>query len=259
MDDRPETSAATPRSRKGLTVGIVVAVVVVLAVGGGLLWFFRDDAPPPVDLGTATESVDGDDATTGSTSSGAGATEDVSGTWTVDTESGTFDFEDATGSFVGFRVEEELTIGSATAVGRTPEVTGELLIEGDTLTSAEITANLDALTTNDSRRDNRAKGALDTEQFPNATFVLTEALSFGDAASSGEQVSVDAVGELTIHGVTREVTIPLQAQLVDGTIVVVGSTDITFADYDVEPPSAPIVLSVAPEGILELQLLLTQQ
>ena len=46
--------------------------------------------------------------------------EGVSGLWTVNTSIGEFSYEDSTGTFVGFRVDEELAgIGSTTAVGRT--------------------------------------------------------------------------------------------------------------------------------------------
>ena len=256
VDGSGTGSAGGSGSRKGPIIAVVVVVVLVLA-GGGLFWFLRDDAPPPVSLETATKGVEGGNGagSSGSASSGA-AVGDVSGTWTVDAESGEVDYESATGSFAGFRVEEELTIGSATAVGRTRDVSGEIVIEGNTLTSADITADLSTLTTNDSRRDGKARDALDTDAFPDATFVLTEAVDFGDPAAG--PVSVQATGDLTIKGVTQSVTIPLEAQVVDGTIVVVGSVPITFADYGVEPPKAPIVLSVAPEGTLELQLLFTQ-
>jgi hypothetical protein len=54
------------------------------------------------------------------------------------------------------------------------------------------------------------------------------------------------------------VTIPLQAQLVDSTIVVVGSLDIDFADYGVEVPTARIVVSAEDHGPLELQLFFTK-
>jgi len=69
-------------------------------------------------------------------------------------------------------------------------------------------------------------------------------------------VTVEATGELTIHGVTKTVTIPLQAQLVDGTVVLIGSTEITFSDHGVSVPEAPIVLSASDTGTLELQLFL---
>ena len=71
-------------------------------------------------------------------------------------------------------------------------------------------------------------------------------------------MSVTATGDLTIHGVTKSVEIPLEAQLVDGTVVLVGSTEVTFSDYGVEVPSAPVVVSVSDTGTLELQLLLTK-
>lgn len=71
-------------------------------------------------------------------------------------------------------------------------------------------------------------------------------------------MSVVATGDLTIHGVTKSVQLPLEAQLVDRTIVIVGSVDITFADYGVTVPKSQIVLSVDDHGTLEMQLLLTK-
>lgn len=68
-----------------------------------------------------------------------------------------------------------------------------------------------------------------------------------------------AVGELTIHDVTQPAEFALEAQLVNGTVVVVGSTDVVFSDHDVEVPSSPIVLSVEDHGTLELQLLFTKE
>jgi hypothetical protein len=44
----------------------------------------------------------------------------------------------------------------------------------------------------------------------------------------------------------------------DGTVVLVGSTEITFSDYGVSVPEAPIVLSASDVGTLELQLFLQQ-
>ena len=41
-------------------------------------------------------------------------------------------------------------------------------------------------------------------------------------------------------------------------VVVVGSIEITFADYGVSVPSAPVVLSADEFGIIEVQLFLTR-
>jgi polyisoprenoid-binding protein YceI len=283
----PELEQDPPRrSRRRVVIGVVVAVLVVVALAvGGILYFFRGDAPDEVDLQDAAASitsVDDDDAateveaSTASTVAAAAAAVDaadaatttaaaaadaaavgIAGTWNVDTSIGEFDDENSTGTFVGFRIDEELSgIGSTTAVGRTPDVTGSITIDGTTLTAATIEADMATITTNDSRRDDKVQSALETGDFPTATFVLTAPVELGDAAATGAAVDVQATGDLTIHGVTTSVTLPLQAQLVDGIVVVVGSVDITFADYGVSVPSSPIVVSAEDTGTLELQLFL---
>src|SRR5688572_16799121 len=105
---------------------LIAAVVAVVVIGGGLWWFLRDDAPDEVDLDTAVGQVDEapDDTAGDGTASG------IEGTWTVDTETGEFDFESATGTFAGFRIDEEIAgVGATTAVGRTGEVAGTFTIE----------------------------------------------------------------------------------------------------------------------------------
>ena len=250
------------------------AIVLVALAALGIWWYLRDDAPEEVSLDAAVAAVtsvenspatavavtSGDTsppatavaATTGSTSAPAGG---VAGNWTVDTSVGEFSFENSTGTFVGFRVEEELSgIGSTTAVGRTPEVSGTMTIDGTKLTETTIEADMTAITTNNSRRDGPTREALGTREFPSATFTLTAPIDLGDAASSGEKTTVTATGDLTVHGVTKSVQIPLEAQLVGDTIVVVGSLDVVFSDYGITAPTAPIVLSVDDHGKVELQL-----
>jgi polyisoprenoid-binding protein YceI len=242
---------------KGILAGTAVAL---LLVGAGVWWvFLRDDAPEEVSLDAATEQVT---STTGTGDAGDGqatttvADGGIDGTWTVDAESGTFDFDTATGSFAGFRVDEELVqIGATEAVGRTGQVSGTMVIEGSTLRSADVEVVMTDIRTDQSRRDNKVQEALETDQFPTATFSLREPVDLGPGAAAGEEVAVQAVGDLNVHGVTRQVTVDLDTQLVDGTAVVVGSTPVTFSDFGVEVPSAPVVLSVADEGTIEFQLL----
>ena len=279
------TEASDNRKRMLLIAGGIVALGVIAFIAFAV-WFLQDDAPDEVaidsaaaqvtanaDTGDADTSGGGTTATTASDASGdAPATTaaggdtgapttggDLSGSWSVDTSIGEFSYEDSTGTFVGFRVDEELSsIGSTTAVGRTPAVSGSLVIDGPTITEVAIEADMTQLTTNDSRRDNRARGALNTSEHPTATFALREPITLDEAAFAGEPVSLDANGDLTINGITQSVTFPLQAQLVESTIVVVGSLDVTFADYGVEVPSAPIVVSAEDHGPIELQLFFTR-
>ena len=256
-----------PRNRS-LMAGALVAVLAVAAAGfGGWYFFIRGDEPPPVNLAdavaaasTATVSApaSGSAATTSTAAATAVATEsgggsssapaegDLSGTWTVD----------AANSFVGYRIDEELArIGSTTAVGRTSDVTGTLEFDGSTITSVDVTADLSTLQSDDDRRDGQLKRqALETNEFPEASFVLTDPIAIEGDPASGEPISATAVGDLTIHGVTNRVELALQGQLVDGRVVVVGSTVIVLADYDIEQPSSIAVLSVSEEGTMEMQL-----
>ena len=150
---------------------LAVAVVLVVAVGGGIWWFLRDDAPSKVNLDTAAGSVT---TTTGASGEGSTVT-DVNGTWVIDTSQGTFDFDTATGTFAGFRIKEELSgIGSSTAVGRTGDVSGTIQIQNDTLTAATFEVNLRTVTTNQTQRNSRVQSALETSEFPTATFTLTQ-------------------------------------------------------------------------------------
>ncbi|MHB1138676.1 MAG: YceI family protein [Microthrixaceae bacterium] len=236
----------------------LIGLVVVVVVGIGAFLLLRPDSPDEVSLDDAKESVRSSTTEAdGSTPTGS-APEGVEGTWTVDAETGEFDFESASGSFAGFRITEELaSIGATEAVGRTGDVAGTMTIEGTTATEAAFQIDMTTITTNESRRDDKVQSALQTSEFPTATFELTEPIDLG-AAADGDAVTVDAVGDLTIHGVTQQVTFPLEAQLVEGTVVVVGSLDITFADYGVEVPTAPVVVSVEDHGPIELQLLFTR-
>jgi polyisoprenoid-binding protein YceI len=268
----PDTTTPKRKKRWPWVLGAVVLVVGALAAYG-IWWFLKDDSPPPPSLGGALEGVSttvpvttttpADGATTtapGGTATTAAPSAGIEGTWAVDPSLGEFSFEDATGSFVGFRIKEELRgIGSTEAVGRTPAVTGTITIDGTQLTATGIDADLSQLTTNDSRRDDRARGALDTDQFPTATFTLTEPVELGAEAAGGTPVAATAKGDLTIHGVTKPVEVALEAQLQNGVVAVVGTLPIVFADYGVSVPSAPIVVSAEDNGTVEIQLLFTKQ
>ena len=106
-------------------------------------------------------------------------------TWAVDPSIGSFaDFSD---SFVGYRVNETLAGNKAnTAVGRTPSVSGTLALDGKTLASVQITADLSQLKSDDERRDGRLREqGIETSQFPNATFKLTQPIDLGSVPADG--------------------------------------------------------------------------
>ena len=76
--------------------------------------------------------------------------------------------------------------------------------------------------------------------------------------AEGATVQATGTGDLTLHGVTKSVQIPLEARLQNGVITIVGTLPILFADYDIDSPQSMMVLSVEDNGVLELQLQLTR-
>ncbi|WP_419930941.1 YceI family protein [Candidatus Poriferisodalis sp.] len=214
----------------------------------------EDDPEPEADLVAAGDDVGAEAA--GSSDEAVATTAALDGTWAVDTETGEFTLDEATGSFAGFRVDEELAnIGAFTAVGRTGDVSGTLEIADEQVTAVEITVDLTTLQTDDRRRDGAVQRALGTSQHPTATFSLTESLHIAGAVEDGEPVSIPAAGDLTVNGITQPVVVDIEAQLVGNLIAVVGSVEITFADFDVTVPQVPIVLSAEDHGIMEFLLL----
>jgi polyisoprenoid-binding protein YceI len=224
------------------SVKIALAAVVVVILGGAFgLWYFvlRDTAAPEASL-EAVEQADSSQTT------GAPLTT-PDGTWTIQTGENVF---------VGYRIQELFggdTI-KKTATGRTPGVTGTMTVDGTQITAAEITADMSQLKSDESRRDNSQKsGGLETNTFTTATFTLTEPITLPAAPAEGVSADVEATGELTLHGVTKVVTIPLQTSLKNGQISVVGELPIVLADYSIVPPDSAFV-SVDDNGSLELQL-----
>lgn len=249
------------RLRGRSPIVLVLGGLILLGVIGGaagLAYLFLRGAPPPaVGLATATPGSGQPAATIGPVASAAAGTigpAGLDGTWTIDTTIGSF--SDFTSSFVGYRVNETLAENKAnTAVGRTPQVSGSLALAGTRITSVEVTADLTGLKSDDDRRDGRVQQqALETNQFPQATFKLTTPIELGTAPADGATFTATATGELTLHGVTGSVTFPIEARLSGDVVTVTGSVDIVFVDYSIERPTSFFVLSIEDHGIMEFQL-----
>jgi polyisoprenoid-binding protein YceI len=249
------------RTRGQRLLGAAVVVVVVLgALGAAGWWFFiRDDAPKAPSLETASKTLD--EAGDGSSSSSDASSDasDLDGTWNVDTSLGSFD--KFTSTYAGYRVKEQLAgIGAATAVGRTPDVSGSITIDGGKVSKGSFEVDMTTLKSDKDLRDNAIKSrGLETATYPKATFELTDPVVLPAAiASVDTKVPFAATGDLTIHGVTKEVTLDFDAQRDNDTIAVVGKAPIKLADYGMTPPTNGIALSVSDSGTLEFQVFLTK-
>ena len=239
------------KTRSLVVIGAVVAVV-ALAGGAGYVYYFSGLRSAPAQLGLSATPI----AATSPTVTPA-ATASLTGSWTV-----------TTGSLAGYRINE-LFVGQSSkhqAVARTSTVSGGLTVSGDStgyqVSSLTFTADLTSLHSVDTvagrdvtQRDGVVNRQLDVQQFPTATFTATSTLVPGGITSQAVDVSV--TGKLTIHGVTKDVTIKAKAQLVGGKAEIAGSTSISMTDYGVSPPQMPFV-TVDSTLLLEFDIFLVR-
>jgi len=256
-----------PRSRL-LLAGAAILVVAVL-IGGYVAYdqVLSGDSVAPLTLPSASPGTEAADPSTGA-DSGTSSTDpeaspapaasfdgDVAGTWTV-----------AADSVAGYRVRERLAnlAAESDAVGRTSGVTGSITVESDgtttTLTGGTLTVDTTTMASDEDRRDNRLRTeGLQTDSFPTASFTITEPVEVPAGAVAGTASDLMLVGDLNLHGVTKSVSIPAQAQLVNGTIQVAGSITFPLADFDITAPNVGgFIISIADEGTLEFQVNFTR-
>lgn len=75
---------------------------------------------------------------------------------------------------------------------------------------------------------------METEKFPKATF-QGKLMGF-NASATGEQ-KVHAVGKLSMHGVTKDVSVPGSAELSNGKVTVKSKFIVKLKDYNIEIPA----------------------
>jgi polyisoprenoid-binding protein YceI len=235
------------------TIALTLVAVAALAVGGFIAYdqVLRGDSVAALALPSASAPADSttEPAATSDGASTAPASETgIAGEWQV-----------AADSVAGYRVREQLANlpAESDAVGRTSDVTGSITVEADgdgaRLTAGTLTVDTTTIQSDEDRRDNRLRSeGLQTDQFPTATFTVTQPVEVPAAALTGTASDVTLVGDLTLHGVTKSVEIPAQAQLADGKIQVAGSVTFALADFDITAPNVGgFIISIADEGALE--------
>jgi polyisoprenoid-binding protein YceI len=229
----------------------VVGLLVPVAIA--VLFLTTGDDPAP------QLSVDG----------GSGASQTTTGT-TPDSLDGTWSVQGGGDTTAGFRIKESFANGLTdhTAVGRSDDVTGSITIDGTTISKGDFTVDLTALAFTDSlpglsvtNRANALKNAgLQTSQFPDATFELTKPIDFGEKPAEGKTVTATATGDLTLHGVTNEVTFDVEAKIVGDTIRVATAdpVPVELADYDIDKPTIGPVAAIDDTGSFEFLVVLRQ-
>ncbi len=233
-----------------LWVGIGAVIVVGAAFAGWYIFWKSDPKPPaaiketPLQTQAPTSTTAGRDASDTSAS-----TSTLDGTYTV--EPGNSD------NFVGYRVTEKLfaNISETTATGRTDDVTGTLTINSTTVSDVTVNADLRGLESDNGFRDGRIRSSgLESNNFPEAKFVLTQPITLAKVPEAGETITADAEGDFTLHGVTMHVTLSIEGRWDGKDVQIVGRLPIAFDDYDITAPTAPAVASVDDHGEMEFQL-----
>ena len=223
-----------------LKILIRVAISIVVVVGlvyGGILLYTKVINPPKDKLNEDDLSAIVSESSTPTPDVG------ITGTWLATSE-----------STVGYRVKEVLGGVDTEGVGRTNQVNGSLTIQETTLLSTVFEIDVASIKSDSSKRDSQFSGnIMDTATYPTATFRLLTPIELGSIPADDQNITATAQGELTMHGVTQQVSFDVTAKIANGIIGVLGSIDITFADYGIANPSNAFV-TTGDTGLLEFVL-----
>jgi polyisoprenoid-binding protein YceI len=234
--------------RRALFVGGAAALLLVAAIVAGWWFFVRDDAE------LATNAPDIPEELVSPTSDAqptGGGTGDNVLTFRIIPE------ESEAAYFVG---EELASVGlPSTAKGATSAIEGEFHLTADGLalapgTTSQFTVDLTTLESDEDRRDSRVQDALQTSQFPTATFTIASVTGYDPAIPEGEEQTLQLAGTFDLHGVQRDVTWEVKARRQSNVITALATLEFTFAEYNNTPPNLAGFVSVEDNGALQVQL-----
>jgi polyisoprenoid-binding protein YceI len=171
---------------------------------------------------------------------------ELDGTWLV-----------TDGSIVGYRVPERIGLTTLEGVGRTSAVTGTFVVDDGTLEAATFEVDMATFTSDRSQRDDQFRGRImDVATYPTATFQLLTPSEIPDSTTVASMEPFVVSGNLTLRGVTNEVTVQIFAAIDEGQLRLTGSTEIIFSEWGIPNPSLPAALIFTEDrGTLEFDLL----
>jgi len=165
----------------------------------------------------------------------------------------------ADGSSATYRVTEQFVGVAFTneAEGTTNLVSGTFTInaDGTIAPDSKLTIDLRGLKSDQDQRDGFIQNrTLETAKFPNAAFVPTKLTGLDKMIPSTGQAGISLTGNLTIHGVTKEVTFQGIATFNPRNNSVAGraKTSLTFDEFGLSQPKIGRLASVDNKIDLEL-------
>lgn len=163
------------------------------------------------------------------------------------------------GSSATYRVTEQFVGVAFTneAVGTTNLVSGTLTIlaDGGIAPGSKLTVDLRGLKSDQDMRDGAVQNrVLETAKYPYAEFVPTKVEGLEKMIPSAGQSGVSLTGNLTVHGVTKEVAFQGIATFNPRNNTVAGraKTTLTFDQFGMKPPKIARLASVDDKIELEL-------
>lgn len=167
-------------------------------------------------------------------------------------------------SQVNYRVREQLANLQfpSDAVGATNAITGTLVGKPDgTIVSEEskFVVNLSTLKSDAGQRDDFIKrGVLQTNQYPNATFVPKEAPGIPTTVPPSGEATFKLIGDLTVRNVTKPVTWDTTCKGNGSEGTCTAKTSFQFGYFNLQIPQVARVLSIVDNITLELSIYLTR-
>jgi polyisoprenoid-binding protein YceI len=126
------------------------------------------------------------------------------------------------------------------AIGTTHTVSGNFQIStgsSPVVKGMTIQVDLRTLQSDMSLRDSHVQSALDTTDYPYATFVSVSTQGLPASYTSGQTVNFTLLGNLTMHGKTNGETFKVQGKVVGNTITGTANTTIYMTDFGIQPPT----------------------
>ncbi len=235
MNPAKQSSTFTiPGNTIKIVLGVGLVMTIAVAVAAAYIWFSGGSGQPSTTIGITSLERQPDDSRT------------------------LFRLI-ADRSEVRFLIDETLLGTPTTVIGATNEIAGEMLINPADLSRSEIgliRINLRTLETDNEFRNRAIRGQIfeaNQPEYEFAEFVVTKLVGMPERIEIGDSVALQIVGQLTVHGVTKQVTFDAtlefsEAMTLEGT----AQTLVRYQDFGLSIPEAPGVADVSDDVRLEL-------
>jgi polyisoprenoid-binding protein YceI len=103
------------------------------------------------------------------------------------------------------------------------------------ISKAQVIVKSKSITSDNSIMTNKTHDALKVEQYPDIEFKL---VSVDKISSASGQFSGTVVGDITLAGVTKRISLAFTGQHNGSKISIKGSKDLNMSDFKIKPPTA---------------------